>query len=114
MSVIIVTGLGCSGKSTYADSLSTDTTRVVHTDTLKFHAGWQRHPPNTYLANLRAHVNPDSPDVETVFEGLYHDPSASCAPLSVSSLRPNSWLPWSASSRRPRHWSRHAPADPLV
>ena len=69
MSVTIVTGLGCSGKTTYADSLSSDTTR--HTDTLKFHAGWQ--PPDTYLANLRAHVNPDNPDAETVFE---HDPRA--------------------------------------
>lgn len=71
MPVTFVTGLGCSGKSTYA---STNYANVVHIDALKFGPDWQRVSSHTVLAELRRLASLYS-DTMVAFEGLYHDPT---------------------------------------
>ena len=76
MPIVFVTGLGCSGKSTYATSHFEN---VVHIDALKFGPNWKRVPTITVLSELRRLAQFETygtnPDVTIAFEGLYHDPS---------------------------------------
>lgn len=70
--ITFVTGLGCSGKSTYAE---TNFATVVHIDKIKFGPNWQRVPSSQVLTELIRLADEANPNVPIAFEGLYHDPT---------------------------------------
>lgn len=69
MPVVFVTGLGGSGKTTYAKA---NFDRVVHIDAIKFGPGWQRVPADVVAADMRRLANTDA---LVAFEGTFHDPT---------------------------------------
>lgn len=68
MPIVLVTGLGCSGKSTYATNHYDN--RVIHTDALKFTAHWQRNP--SFIQLLQDRIHTEQP---VAIEGLFYDAS---------------------------------------
>lgn len=71
MPVVFVTGLPCSGKTTYANA---NFDRVVHLDALKFGPGWQRVSADVVTAEMRRLADPNA---LVAFEGSFHDPTDS-------------------------------------
>jgi adenylate kinase family enzyme len=69
----IVTGLGCSGKSTYAKQLADKTNdTLVHLDTLVYGPNWVRVPVHELRANL---TKLRESKERFILEGIYFDPS---------------------------------------